>query len=255
MTMLWYKAWLDTRWRFAIGFALLVCGAWLAVFGYPRVARLVGVSPSLDTTTEIGRRLKELVDLSRGYRGYMWTQWFRQTATQMGTLLAVILGSGSLFSYGGGDLYTLSLPASRTRLLWARAGVGCAEILLLAFVPALVIVVMSPAIGERYSVVAALVHATCLFIAGAAFFSLALLLSTSYSDVWRPMLIALAVAFVITLAEFGVPSFGPYSILRLMSGETYFRSGHVPWLGLAASTALSAALLAAAALNLTRRDF
>ena len=40
-----------------------------------------------------------------------------------------------------------------------------------------------------------------------------------------------------------------------MSGETYFRSGRVPWLGLAAAAVLSAALIAVAAVNVRRRDF
>jgi hypothetical protein len=253
--MLWYKSWLDTRWRFGIGLVVIVCGAWLAVLGYPRVTRLVAAAPAIDTTTEVGRRLQEIVELSRGFRGYVWTQWFRQTAVEIGTLLAVLLGSGSLLSHGGGELYTLSLPVSRRRLLAARATVGLAELFAITVVPSLLIAAAAPAVGEYYGAGAALVHAACLFIACAAFFSLALLLSTSYSDVWRPMLIALAAAFVVALAETGYRPFTPYSILRLMTGETYFRTGHVPWLGLGAAAALSAALISTAAINVERRDY
>ena len=67
--------------------------------------------------------------------------------------------------------------------------------------PSLIFAVMAPAIGEHYSLANALVHSMCLFVACAAFFSLALLLSTSYSDVWRPMVIALAAGVVLALIE------------------------------------------------------
>jgi hypothetical protein len=254
--MLWYKSWLDTRWRFAIGFVLLGCGAWLAVFGYPRLTRLVAAAPPIDTSTAAGRELNEIVALTRGFTGYVWSQWFRQTAANLGSLFAVLLGSGGLFTYGGsGELYTLSLPAPRGRLLFTRAWVGLAELLLLAVVPSLIFTVMAPAIGERYALVNALVHATCLFASCAVLFSLALLLSTSYADVWRPMLITLAVAMVIALVEVPYRAIGRYSITHLMNGETYFRTGRVPWLGLAAAAALSAALIATAAVNVNRRDY
>jgi hypothetical protein len=40
-----------------------------------------------------------------------------------------------------------------------------------------------------------------------------------------------------------------------MSGEDYFRTGHLPWLGLLASTAVSAAMLYAATRSLARQEF
>jgi ABC-type transport system involved in multi-copper enzyme maturation permease subunit len=171
------------------------------------------------------------------------------------TLLAILLGSGGVVTHGGGELYTLSLPVSREQLLYTRAAVGLGELLLIAFVPSLVIAVMSPAIGERYGLVAALVHATCLFITCAAFFSLALLLSTSYSDVWRPMLITMALGLVLSLAEAVNPTMAQVGVYKLMSGETYFRFGHMPWQGLAIALAVSAGLIAIAVANVVRRDY
>jgi hypothetical protein len=40
-----------------------------------------------------------------------------------------------------------------------------------------------------------------------------------------------------------------------MDGETYFQTGGLPWLGLLACAAGSAAMIYAAVLNLERRDF
>ena len=41
----------------------------------------------------------------------------------------------------------------------------------------------------------------------------------------------------------------------MLSAASYFRSGHLPWIGLLLSLAASAALLFAAARTLARRDF
>ena len=68
--MLWYKSWLETRWRFLIGLGLLICSALSVVFIYPEVIRLVPLAPTIDVGGELGRRVQESVELSKEYRGY-----------------------------------------------------------------------------------------------------------------------------------------------------------------------------------------
>src|SRR5262245_60037252 len=160
----------------------------------------------------------------------------------MATLFAIILGSGGPYAHRS-ELFTLSLPVSRQRLVGVRAGAGLAELLVMVVVASLVIPLMSPGVGQSYSVGSALVHALCAFIASAAFFSLATLLSTSFSDIWRPLLIACAAAVVLWLADQVLRDLSPYSIFTLMNGEKYFRSGQLPWVGLVVAASLSAAML------------
>jgi hypothetical protein len=255
--MLWYKSWLDTRWRFLIGMGLLILSAASTVFAYPQVMKLMPLAPSVNTSGELGRRIREAVELSRSYRGYVWSQWFRQNLPQMWTIFAVLLGSGGVLAQGsrGGVLFTLSMPATRSRLLGVRAAAGFAELFVLAIVPTLLLPVLSPAVGETYGVGEALIHCVCLFAAGSVFFSLAFLLSTSFDDVWRPLLIALGAAMVLALCQQVFRGLAGYSVFTVMSGEVYFRTGHLPWLGLAASVTASAAMLYLATINIARRDF
>ena len=255
--MLWYKSWLETRWRFVIGLVLLMLSAASTVFVYPQVVKLLPMVSNVDLSGEIGRRIAESAELSRDYRGYVWSQWFRQNMTQLWTLLAVLLGTGGLLaqSAGGGALFTLSLPVSRNRLLGVRAATGLAELLVLAFVPSLLIPMLSPTIGQTYGIGNALVHSACMFIGGAVFFNLAFLLSSVFSDVWRPLLIVLCVAFVLALSEHVFPELARYGLFRVMGAEVYFRGGGLPWLGLIASAAASVAMLYAATRNIARQDF
>src|SRR5438046_700251 len=106
MTMLWYKSWLETRWRFLIGLALILCSA-------PGV------------------------------------------------------------------------------------------------IPALLIPLLSPAIGQHYAITSILIHGICLFIAVSVFFGLAFLLSAVFNDMWRPLLIALALAVILSIIDqlYGIPGY------------------------------------------------
>ena len=256
--MLWHKSWLDTRWQFLIGLVLVVLSACGAVITYPRVAHLMPVADSINPGGGlIGREVREALELARTYRGYIWSQTFRQNLLQMATLFAALLGSGNPFLQGskGASMFTLSLPVTRTRLLGVRAAAGLSELLALAVAPAIVLTVFSVGIGQSYSIVDAIAHAICLFFASSVFFSLAFLLSTQFTDLCRPWLLACGIAIVVGLCEMVVPQLGRHGIFAVMSGETYFRNGALPWLGLFASAAASATMLYVAAQNLARQDF
>ena len=255
--MLWYKSWMETRWRFLIGLLVLLCSAMSVVFTYPQVLKLLPAASKLEMDGAIGRKVAEAVDLARDYRSYVWSQWFRQNMLQLWALFAVLLGAGGLLSQasGGGALFTLSLPATRSRLLGIRAATGLAELLLLALVPSLFLPMLSPAVGQTYSIGDALVHSICMFLAGAVFFSLTFLLSTVFTDLWRPLLIVLCIATALALFGGAFPELSRYSVFGVMSAEAYFRGNGLPWLGLLASAAVSVALLYAATKNIARQDF
>lgn len=255
--MLWHKSWLETRWRFVIGMAITVCAAVAVVLTYPKVKELLPMLTPGDARGEIARKIREAVDLTRDYRGYVWSQWFGKQLLHAWTLFAVLLGTGGLVTQSarGGALFTLSLPVSRRRLLAVRAATGLAELAALAVVPTLVLVALSPAIGERAAVGDALASAGCLVVAGSVFFSLATLLSTVFSDPWRPVGIALFAAVALALTEQVVPAVSQVSVFPVMSAEHQFRGGSWPWLGLLISAAASAAMLHAAARNVARQDF
>ena len=62
--MLWYKSWLETRSRFLIGLALLICSAAASVLTYPKVQKLLATMPPMDLGGEIGRKVREAAMLA-----------------------------------------------------------------------------------------------------------------------------------------------------------------------------------------------
>src|SRR3984893_17384521 len=90
--MLWYKSWLETRWRFLIGLGMLLCSAAVTVLTYPEVIKLLPMVPS-NLSGPLGERIREAAELARSYRGYIWSPWFRQNLSQWTTLFAILLGT------------------------------------------------------------------------------------------------------------------------------------------------------------------
>ena len=101
--MLWYKSWLNTRRRFLIGLALLMVTACGVVLAYPKVKTLIPLADTIDASGALGQEIREGAELVRDYRSYIWSQFFQQNLRQLGTLFAVLLGAGSLFSQSSGN--------------------------------------------------------------------------------------------------------------------------------------------------------
>ena len=254
--MLWRKAWLETRGRFVTALIVLSVMSAGTVFQYVAVERLL---PGLRyeaprNASPLEGYIREAIEMQRDFRGFVYYTIFKQNLTQIGTLFAVLLGCGGLLHEArkGSVLFTLALPVTRRRLMSVRMGAGLLQLLAIAMAPALLIPLFAPVIGQHYSVVDSLAHGLCLFGVGAVFYGLASFLSTMFGDIWRPLLVSIVIACVAAVFQLVAPELG---IFRVMSGETYFRTGALPWVGLVTSAVLASALLYGAADAIERKDF
>ena len=254
--MLWHKAWLETRWRFIAGLVILTVLAGAKVYEYVVTLRMMPAAESLVSggNSPLNNAIREAIAVQREFRGFIWYTAFRDNLTQLGVLFAVLLGCGGLLTEAkkGSALFTLSLPVTRRRLLGVRAATGLAQWFALAMIPPLAIPILAPTIGQQFSIVDALAHGICIFFAGALFYSLASFLSTLFGDIWRPLLIAIFIGCLAAVVQFVAPELG---LFKVMSGESYFRNGTLPWMGFLTTAVLASALLYGAAETFERRDF
>jgi ABC-2 type transport system permease protein len=256
--MLWQTAWIETRWRFAIGLLVIGCSAVATVMFYPTVAKLLtGPLVVPEVSPGVTAQIRHQVELAHTFPGYVWSQWFGHNFGQQWTLFAAVLGAGGLVaqSRGGGAHFTLSMPVSRERILFTRAGVAFAQLALMALLPSLAIAAAAPAVGASYGVLDVLVYAVSMVIGGAWVFALATWLSTVFNDLWRPALLAIMAAGIFGIhgqlsATLAIPDF-----TRAMTAASWFEHGQLPWLGWLASAAAALLLMYAAAATLARRDF
>src|SRR5204863_7556233 len=150
---------------------------------------------------------------------------------------------------------TLSLPVSREKLLGARAAAGLGHVVALAFVPAVVIVMVSPIIARSFPLLDALAYALCAFLGGAVIFSLAFLFSSMFNNVWAPVLLALCAGAALRVLDTFTGGMGGFSLLQMVHGESYFYGRGLPWAMLLVSALVSSALIYAGMRLVARQDF
>jgi hypothetical protein len=250
--MLWHKAWVDTRWRFLLGLALLLVLACGSALTFPKVRDFLGAMqlPAV-ADEEATAAFRESLELVRTFRGYAWSQWFAQSFPVLLTIMAALLGSGSpLVKGGSGALFSLALPVPRGRWIGTRAGTAVAELFVLAVAPSVTFAVLAPRVGEQFAATEALVYGLSAFAGASLFLGLALLLSTLFNDVWRPLLLTCVSALAIGVA---VPR--GHGLFLAMGGSSYFFSGTLAWPELLVSAAAASGLGYAAAARIARRDF
>ncbi len=162
--MLWYKAWRESRARFLLSAAALVviCASFVFVH---RVAS-GGVS---------GETL--------GYPVYVWRITYKGYLRELFMILTVLLGLGGLARERDHRTvgFTLALPVTRWRLLATRALVGFGEVVLLAALPAFVLPVLSPLIGQAYPSSQAWAFTILWATVGSLIFAMGLLASVLFT--------------------------------------------------------------------------
>jgi ABC-type transport system involved in multi-copper enzyme maturation permease subunit len=252
--MLWYKAWIDTRWRFFIGLGLAICVVLGNAFAYSSVDGFV-VALAAGPPGPLTDKIDSLAQLSSNFRGFIWSQVISQNLCGFWLIFAALLGADGLLSRRKGAIFTLALPVSRRRLFSVRAATDLAELFLLALIPMLLIPLSARAVGQTYGIADALVYGISIFLGGVVFYALARLLAVFFNDRWRSITITLALALLVELCKAFIPIPGPLNPGGLMDGESYFRTGTPAWAGLFIWVGLSMALLYAAARSTEKRDF
>jgi hypothetical protein len=253
--MLWHKAWIDTRGRFLIGLALLICTVLGNALAYSTLDKALVVALGVSPPGHLAHEIGSIAQLSSTFRGFVWVQVIRQNLCGIWIIFAVLLGADGLLSRRKGAIFTLTLPVSRRHLFTVRAAADLAELFLLALIPMLLIPLAARAVRQTYGLADALVHGVSIFLGGAVFYGAARLLAAVFDDRWRPIVITLALAVVVELCKEFIPMAASLNPGGVMDGESYFRTGTPAWAGLLIWMGISIALLYAAARSTEKRDF
>jgi len=228
--MLWYKAWLETRFRFLISAAMIIACCAFFVLGNPFILGTWREWQQLHPNeTELDWILRATTD----YPFFIWHFLFQTFLQQLWALFAVLIGLSGISreSAQGTAGFTLSLPVSRRRLVSVRAAVGCIEMAALGFIPVALIPSLSVFIGKPYPVMQGISHALLMMLAGILFFGWGLLLSTAIQSEHAPTFIGvMLVAFFYFVfqpyADGANEPFWlkPFDLQRVMAGAPYLSS-------------------------------
>jgi ABC-type transport system involved in multi-copper enzyme maturation permease subunit len=238
--MLWYKAWLETRSRFLISlFGILVISAnW--------VVHEDGIASPIQPTS-----------------WYYFVLHKAHTTLSVVWVLAVsLLMMGGLVretAVGASD-FTLALPVSRARLMWARIGMGFLQAATLAVIPWVVIFLLACATGKANSIENAAFHLLLLAGGGSVFAAWALLVSTLIAGEYTAPAVCLGAVLAVAIAM-GEKPLSEWSPASFLTGEQYLNpntmmlAGPVPWLRLIVTIMVAIVLTGAAIKTVQAREF
>jgi len=235
--MLWYKGWLETRYR------LLFCIGWATVF-------LALVHPAHTTPMPLGAK------------GSVFS------VVMLSCPMVVLVGCAMLGGSGvvtqptlqaakglhGSTLYTLSLPVSRVRLLAVRASVGWLEIIGLVSLLCVSLWVLAPALRTVATPLQVVKYAATIIACGSMLYGVSVLLATFLDDQWRTwgaMGIGVGLWWLCGYAK--VPE--ATNIFRAMREGSPLMAHAMPWGAMGFSVAMGVALVIAAAKVVQAREY
>jgi ABC-2 type transport system permease protein len=243
--LLW-KAWLDSLGRFFCAFALLAS----------LVAYAVLTSPSF--LSRYNARFPEKPLL---YSVYVWSGLFHYALQGMWILTTFLLTLGGLAreKSTGVALFTLGLPVKRQHLFLVRATMAWAQSIVLGMVSALLIPILSPLVGETYSVLQALAFGVCMSAAGLVILSFGLLISEIFEGEFTAPVVGLC-ALVTVFLSYRAHTLRGWNVFNVMSAadvidpKTRLLIGRAPWLGLTFCLVAACGLLIATGTLVRTRD-
>ncbi len=238
--MLWYKAWLETRTRFAIslGGIFLLCA--YSVFHGDRQALSYA-------------KTDYYYSVLHGTHALLSVMW---------VLAVTLLMMGGLLREKalGTSLFTLALPVSRKRLTIARIVFGLVQSVSLAIFPWAGMYIIAFLTGEARSGRQAFFHLALLIGGGMVFFALAVLVSSTVEGEYTAPAVSLGI-ILMSIVVLNSPSLRVFSPWAFMVGADYFSReqclliGPVPWMNIGAYLLLSVTLVYVAVKAILSRDF
>lgn len=235
--MLWYKAWLETRWRFAF-----MAGSMLVAWAAPHWAPLFHLRPPTG------------VPETRLWLGIHLASVFLYV---FAAILLAGSGINSQTAYAATSgfhpsmLFTLSLPVSRRRLLFVRAGLGALQTCFLVVTMAAYTLIQRP---DATTTGQFLIYLARAIVCTMAVYALSTMLACLLDEMWQfyAAFLACVAAF---LLQFRVPLISWLSPFRGMNLISYPITGPIPWAPVISSLVLTSALLYASMLIVQRKEY
>jgi ABC-2 type transport system permease protein len=247
--MLWYKMWRESWIRFVISAVALL---WMC-----------------SAVVLLQQQVRAHADQPLSYAHYIWSAVYKANVLDLYILLVIVLGLGGVLQERaqGTAGFTLSLPVSRWRLTVVRAAMGWAQVAALALLPALLIPLLSPCVGQAFPFVRALQFGVLWAGCGMVIFALTFFFSAVLSGAYSPAIAS--VAGLITCSVLAklplLERYSAFDLLETMHGaqlsSTHSEASLVtfaallPWRSLGLYALVALCLVGVAGSIMARRDF
>lgn len=234
--MLWYKAWLETRWRMLLPLVMILFAVYAAhSVGNARPNAPHGAAPN-----------------------FIQIFWMIAALTLAGSGIATEAVFQAKKGLHGSMYFTLGLPVSRFRLFAVRVGVGMFEMCALMLVEFLTAAILFPGTAQP-TLIDGLRSAGTLLLCATGFYGLSTLLSTFLDQLWQ--IWGSMIAFFVLAWLFDRPGIPPgFNVFHAIAGASPIGPAHaamnqMPWTAIAVSVCAGAVFLLAALRVVQTREY
>jgi ABC-2 type transport system permease protein len=240
--MLWYKAWLETRTRFAISLIGIIglCGYFLQ------------------------RQDRQRLHWTNQKLRYYYEAFFgtHQMVAVLWVVAVVLLAMGGVVREKavGSSSFTLALPVSRARIMQARIGMGLIEAAALGLLSWAAMFATAAIFGKPLAIGETILYPVLLFAGGVSLFAVAVLASSLLEGEYTAPLVAYGTIIGLSIV-LGDPSMNAFNVWRVMKADalldktTQTLTGPFPWPQVIGSCIAAVLLLAASIKIVERREF
>jgi len=262
--ILLYKSWLEMRVRLAFGLGAISALCLVTIWDYQKLTHNVARDKMMLMLLPFTQQAIDSV--TANYSSFIWAHWNAFNQLLLLPMLAMTIASAGILPNGAclrerGDqnsaaaAFMLSLPVRRHTLLLYRGAIGLLALAIFAFVPQLMIVALSPLVSAAYSFQDALAYGAISFAAMLIPYALGLVVSSLIDDDMTSRLSSIFFLIALLILERTINPSQPFAYYRFLSGEAYFTTHEILWIGMAACTLLAAAITWAAIQIVERRDY
>jgi hypothetical protein len=263
MSMLLYKAWLETRVRF---FAGLIAAAIVCIYNIDSHAWLVEMW-TREWQNPNGYHFSWMPLGIHDYGWYLWHYLYNNYLQQVWALFAILFAFGGLIRERstGAVQFSLSLPIRRRRWLFTRLAVALLESIALSLFAVLVVVIGSAVIHQTFSLSEVLLHTALMVAAGVFMIAFGNLCYTLFPGNYLSLLLTLVLlgapylllqTYMQHMRYVGRTTWlGYLDFAHAMAGPWQLHWTTVPWTALLVTWMLTAVFLVAAAAHGDRVDY
>jgi hypothetical protein len=228
MKMLWYKAWLETRWRMLMPLIMILF--------------LVYTAHSIGDRRPAGVRAPT--------SNVLQIFWMIAPLTLAGSGIATEAVFQAKKGLHGSMYFTLGLPVSRLRLFAVRVAVGMLETFALVLAEFCIAAIMIPGAGGGLALADGLPAAATLLLCTIGFYGLSTLFSTFFDQLWQiwgSMIAFFVLAWISDKFKIS-PALDVFRAIAGASpiGPTHAAMNQMPWTAIAVSLCAGAAFMLAA---------
>lgn len=263
MSMLLYKAWVETRVRF---FAGLAAATIVCIFNIQQHAWLVKWWAS-EWQNPKGYHFSWMPLGIHHYDWYLWHYLYNNYLQQVWALFAILFAFGGLIRErsSGTVLFSLGLPVSRRRWLFTRLAAALLESIALSLFAVLVVAIGSTVIHQNYSLTQLLLHTALMVAAGVFIIAFGNLCYTFFPGNYLSLILTLVLlgtpylllqTYMQHLRYLGRTTWlGYFDFAHAMAGPWQLNWMTAPWMTLLVTWLLTAGLVTAAVVYGDRIDY